>query len=420
MKTALLVFLSVITGTSVFANTPVTPLPQNTREIITIRWLSKTLIRMGEAATAKRLVEDYYTNRRIRFADMNSADGNAETGIGTSGHNEITLSSALLNTAEQQELLEKRPYGPSSNLINDAMTIIHEYVHMDQTMPMNYPRWENPAWQKTDRTLNNWVKKIEAEYNAARKLPASKEKTDKLTELSDIVKKLKAEAVSVRNSITGNVKNKSLSAGQNWLIGDSEKRLNKLTEDQKKYETVEKMVPQPSAKAKNSGYWEIVDKKAFDKLSPNDNNYSLTAGDGSVTTKWWMGDDRMEFTATYTVPPNRIYPTDKIPFSIAVSVSNKGDYYSASGNVAVFFDNPDIEPGSVSSPIGLKGGKDTTGYIQVFHKPGMSPAPASSVNVFITGSSLPTGRAGARIALIVAVYNGRNAGYRYTYEWKTN
>ena len=56
MKTNLLVFLGLFLVSPLYS--------QNTREIITIRWLTKTLIRMGEEATAKRLSEDYYKKDR--------------------------------------------------------------------------------------------------------------------------------------------------------------------------------------------------------------------------------------------------------------------------------------------------------------------------------------------------------------------
>lgn len=420
MKTAILVFFSVLTGTSVFANTPVHSLPQNTREIITIRWLSKTLIRLGEPETAKRLTEDYYTHKRVCFGEMHSADGNAETGVGLNGKNKITLSNSMLNSADLDKLLQERPYGSNSNLIGDALTVVHEYVHMDQTVPLNYPRWENPAWQKTDKTLNKWVQKIEAEYNAVRKMPESKEKTAKLTELMDIVSKLRSEAVSVRSSISANVKNKSLTAGQRWLIDDTDKRLKGLVEAQKKYTDFGKLNGAEPVKKKDRGYWEMTGKQFFDKLAPSDNNYSLTVGDGSVTAKWWLGNDRFEFTANYTVPPKRIYPSDKIPVTLSVSVTNVGDYYSANGNIALFFDRPEIEPGFVSAPISLRGDKNITANISMSHKPGINPSPASSVNVLIDGSQLPAGGPGAKIALIVAAYNGRNAGCRYIYEWRDN
>jgi hypothetical protein len=109
---------------------------QNTREIITIRWLSKTLVRMGESGIAKRLTDDYYNTKQVHFKFIKSANGNAETGPGLNGKNYISLSELMLTAADLDKLLKERPYGPSSNLIGDAMTVIHEYVHME----VNYLR----------------------------------------------------------------------------------------------------------------------------------------------------------------------------------------------------------------------------------------------------------------------------------------
>jgi hypothetical protein len=410
MKTNLLVLLGLFLTAPLFA--------QNTREIITIRYLTKTLIRMGEPGLAKRLSEDYYKNKTVTFKFIKSADGNAETGPGLTGKNYITLSDNMLATADQDKLLKERPYGNSSNLIGDAMTVVHEYVHMDQTVPMNYPRWEDPAWQKTDKTLNKWVKKIEAEYNALRKSPESKEKTAKLTELMDIIKKLQSEAVSVRSSINANEKNKSLSPNQRWLVDDSDKRLKDMMESHKKYVAVGKMIPESPSAKKDKGYWELVSEQEFSKLAPGDNNYHLSAANGTIKARWGLNRDVFDIAATYTVPPKKIYPSDKIPMQISVSVSNSGDEYSANGDFAFFFDNPDIEPGFVASPISMVDAKGTAGYIKFSHKAEIPITPAASMQLTLDGSKLPTGTKGKRIALLAVLYNGRCAGYKYVYEWK--
>lgn len=417
MKTNLLVLLGL------FMTAPL--LAQNNREIVTIRYLTKTLIRMGEPGLAKRLSEDYYTNKTVRFGFIESAKGNAETGPGIilpsqsmNKKNTITLSENMLNSADIDRILKDDPYGSSSTLINDAMTVVHEYVHMDQTLPLNYPRWEDPAWQKSDKTLSAWTKRIEAEYNAARRLPESAKKTEKLAELNKIIDKLAKEAMFMRDAISGNEKNKSISRNQRWLLDDTDKRLKALKDSQKKYEDIGKLIPpSPSAK-KDKGYWEMVSWQAFDRLNPGDNNYSLSAADGTLKAKWALNRDVFDIAATYTVPPKRIYPSDRIPMQISVSVSNSGEEYSANGDFAFFFDNPDIEPGFVASPISMVDAKGKAGYIKFSHKAGIPITPASSMDLTLDGSKLPTGVKGKRIALLAVLYNGRCAGYKYVYEWK--
>lgn len=405
-----------ITSSNYILSTTENTAVQDSREIITIRWLSKTLIRMGETKIAKRLVEDYYTNKTVYFGAIKSADGNAETGLGLTGKNCIKLSTAMLNTAELDRMLKDDPYGNKSTLINDAMTVVHEYVHKDQTLPMNYPSWEDPAWQQSDKTLSAWTKKIEAEYNAVRKLPESASKTAKLAELNKIIDKLAKEAMFMRNSIGANEQNGSLSPNQRWLLDDTDKRLKDLKEANKKYENFGKLsTPLPQ---KDKGYWEMVSWQAFDKLGPGDNNYSLSASDGTLKAKWTLNTDLFDITATYTAPPKKIYPSDKIPMQMSVSVSNSGDQYSANGDFSFYFDNPDIEPGFVASPVSMVDAKGVAGYIRFSHKAGIPITPASSMDLTLDGSKLPAGSKGKRIALLAVLYIGRCTGYKYVYEWK--
>lgn len=399
---------------------------QSSREQLTIRWLAKTLNRMGETKLAKRLMEDYYTHKSVRFGSIKDEygrvmDANAASGRGANGKNEIIFNESMLSrTGDQDRLLTKKPYGASSSLISDAMTVVHEYVHMDQQDPDNKPAWEDPAWQTSDRTLNNWVKKIEAEYNAARNMPASKEKTAKLTELADILKKLNAELAVTREAIHNNIANESLSPNQKWLLDDTEKRIQLMKEAFKKYEDIAKLGPQQPPQKKDPGYWELVSEQAFDKLAASDINYSLTAGSGSISARWSQNNDVFKVTATFTPPPKQIRPGDRFPIQLSVAVSNQGDQYSASGEFAVFFDRPEIEPGSVIAPVSLKGDKGESSYIQFTHKQGVLPSPSASMQVYIDAKTLPTGSKGARIALLASLYNGRSAGYRYIYEWKEN
>jgi len=97
-----------------------------------------------------------------------------------------------------------------------------------------------------------------------------------------------------------------------------------------------------------------------------------------------------------------------------------GNQYSANGDFAVFFDRPEIQPGFIIAPISLKGDKGENSYIQLTHRQGIPPSPASSLSVYIEGKNLSTGSKGARIALLAAVGIGRNAGFKYIYEWKDN
>jgi len=387
---------------------------QESREAITIRWLAKTLKRMGEDATAKRLMDDYFVKKTVRFRFIHSADGNAETDPGRP--NVMVLSDALLNIAEADRLLQKNPYSDRSPLISGALTVMHEYVHVDQQNPQNFPQWEDPAWHVSDQALANWVARLEKQYNDARKLPASAEKTKKLNELKDILKRLKSELAITRNSVASNAANRSISPNQLWKLDATEAKIKELEKRIFDYESFGKMIP-ATTKAP-AGFWEMIDEKAFDKLSASETNYSLAAASGSIQANWWLNNDQFKTSSNFTPPPKRITATDKIPINMSVTINNQGSDYSANGNFSLFFDNPGIEPGSIISPIWLKDDKGVVSSINFTHRLGVAPSPASSLSVYLNGSDLPKAVKGKKIVLMAAVCIGRCAGYQYIYEWK--
>lgn len=168
-------------------------------------------------------------------------------------------------------------------------------------------------------------------------------------------------------------------------------------------------------------YWEIVSTRIYDTLPPGSENYKTEVIDGSIKMRYTLNNDLWEFSCSYTSPPLKIRPTDKIPINMGVTIlQNSGDQYSANGDFAIFFDRPEIEPGFVIAPISLKTEAGVASYIALTHRLGVPPSPASNMVVFIDGKSLPTGTKGDRIAFLVAVGNGRNVGYKYIYEWKGN
>lgn len=166
-------------------------------------------------------------------------------------------------------------------------------------------------------------------------------------------------------------------------------------------------------------YWELLDSVIYKTLPPGSENYSITVGNGSIKARYALGNDEWEFLCTYTIPPNKIHVSDKVPINMAVSILiNSGQQYSANGGFVIFFDDPAIEPGFVNRPIFLKTTNEVISSISLTHRLGVPPAPASNLTVYIDGKSLPTGSNGDRIALLVDVGNGRNFGYKYIYEWK--
>lgn len=390
---------------------------RSVRERMTIQYLAQALKRMGEDQLARRLTEDYVRGR-VHFGPVD--DGNGETGRVSDGHNEVTFTQdMLLGLADQDRLLKAKPYSPTSQLIMWAVTVVHEYQHMDQEDPQGAPRWEDPAWQGTDRTVATWVRRLNDEFEGLRKQPSSKERDARMDEVRAIAQRLLAEIGSLREGVGSDIKNGSLSPGQHWLFDDSERKIRALFKTMDERKAIGQLAtPASPSKVQQEGYWELVRTDVFDKLAPSDVNYTLSAGSGSITCAWRMNQDSFRFTATWTPPPHQIHPGDRVPIDVAVKLDqNAGDQYSANGTFSLWFDQPDCEPGSVIRPIGLKGEHGESPAMALSHRLG-SPVPPA-VRVYLEGKPLPTGTKGARIALLAAAYNGRNAGIRYIYEWKT-
>ena len=163
--------------------------------------------------------------------------------------------------------------------------------------------------------------------------------------------------------------------------------------------------------------WVQVQVDDFD-AKPADPDYVLSYGRGSIGWRWSLNKDVFAFTNNWTEPPRVIAPGDRVEMRIGVAVTgNTGEDYSANGNLSVWFDRPDIEPGSAGNPIGFGNDKGESGSIDVSHR-GPTAVGSTQRDVWVDAGSLPKGSDGDRIALLCFAYNGRFAGTRYVYEWK--
>lgn len=308
-----------------------------TRERVTVRWLAKTLIRLGEKPIADRLVNDYTNTKRVRFVTINPKLGNAETGANRKGVNEIDFSDRMLSIADQDRTLSAKPYGPSSTLVQWATTVYHEYQHMDQVNPQNEKKWEDPAWRATDNAVARWTQKLADEYAKLSSQPPSREKEAALDELKSILQRLRSEIGTLRNGVQDNVKNGTLTAGQSWKFADSDAKIKNILDQMTKKAAIGQMVP--PIKPGKGGYWQQIEAKPFDYLAPSDTNYTAKASDGSVTAGWMLGNDAFKITGTWTSPPKVIKPGDKIPIHAALTIdANSGFAYSANGVFVIWID----------------------------------------------------------------------------------
>ncbi len=387
-------------------------LSEQERERTTIRWIAKTLDRFGERTLAERLIRDYHTTKRVRFGELE--DANAETGRVSGVGNVMVLSAKnMLAEADNPKRLQQRPWGPSSRLVPYAVTALHEYVHMDQTLPQNFPRWENPAWEAVDRATARWAARLEKELDALLKQPPGPQRDAKLLEIRDLAARLESECGSLHAAVQQNNQNGTLNTTHRWAFPDTVAKLKALRN------SAPPPASPPAASKAVAGRWEMVSEIAFQGLAPSDTNYSISVSNGTATMGWSLGTDVFRFEARWTPPPKTIRPEDVVTLDLSVAMlENAGDAYSANGSAVIWIDRPECEPGAVIQPVQLKLPPGEQGALRgISHKAGVPPSPP--IRLVIDRDVLPKGAPGHRFAIIVAVYNGRNAGYRYVYEWKS-
>ena len=133
---------------------------------------------------------------------------------------------------------------------------------------------------------------------------------------------------------------------------------------------------------------------------------------------WGMGGDVFAFNCTWSAVPRVIRPRDVFPFEMSVAMlTNEGDRYSANGTFSVYWDSPDVRPGSVIRPQGLSGPNGATSSLGISHNARIPVPPKQSL--VLTGAALGAGQVGQKIALVVEAYNGRAVSIHYIFEWKT-
>lgn len=158
----------------------------------------------------------------------------------------------------------------------------------------------------------------------------------------------------------------------------------------------------------------------YNGIAPNDSNYSASGGSGSTTLNYkiWNSNSQAEeafsVNYTWTEPPAVIYPDQKIQLTMTGAVTNNTmDYYNLNTSMGVFFDNIDIDPGFYAGgPVLVDesgNGSINLGKASPFGTPTTLKVSAAPGKGFYPPD---------KMALIVALYNGRCVGTKYIYEWK--
>ena len=305
------------------------------REEIAVKWIARTLNRLGEPALANRLWGDF-RNGRIRFVPSKDLEGdNAQDSQDGKG-NYIELNDFALRIAEQEKILGKTPFGPRNiNLVMIASTVVHEYVHMGQVKPQLTAQFEDPAWQYSDKNYRRWYLRLRNELDAAKKMPLSAERTAKVREILDLLQRLGESAQGDAAELPGKT---YLTKGLKWnlLAGLPSEILKTAKEGEALLAQSPKSAPTTSAQSlPKTGAWVLSKVSPFAPEPRSDYDhlgFKFAISEGTATASWFRADApaiRTSLKMSWTAPPKLIEPGKQ--FSVTFTPSNNGSSSGASG-----------------------------------------------------------------------------------------
>jgi hypothetical protein len=180
------------------------PVPEEARRV------AELLRRMGRGDTANRFEADIRSGR--------ASFGNLGGGVnGQTGAN-ILWGNANTNTFNNEMRNQLRPNTPfrSPVLIGWALTVEHEYVHMDQSRPAQTPQFENKAWAHSLEVCQSWIRSVRSEMTRAGLEPDSPEKSARLRELQGIMEGLRAAHDDAINGIREGIQGGTIDPRGPW------------------------------------------------------------------------------------------------------------------------------------------------------------------------------------------------------------
>lgn len=163
----------------------------------TIQVIAQSLKRFGEETLANRLVADYKA-KKVSFTETDPATLASVEGTGDASTNKLKF---LANWENGHRTIDpahpyRLPRGQDKafDLVQMSLTVVHEYVHMDQTKPQGSPKFEDPAWRRTEEALINWTSLVIGDVSTALDLPAGSARKDALRDLADTLRSLRSAA----------------------------------------------------------------------------------------------------------------------------------------------------------------------------------------------------------------------------------
>lgn len=384
-------------------------LAAESRQDAAIKMVAKTLGRLGEKDLAKRLLDDYFSNGRVKIEDLGGEGVNAETGpegLFSSGKNVMTLDDSILVQADMKRIWEKRPYSKTLDTVGWAVTVYHEYIHMDQENPQNIPRDEDPAWQKTDRAIARWCERLKSELDNLKKEPASGMKEDKLQELEDILLHLKSQSSLFKEAVPRNIRDGKLSDGLTWEHPGLGTKIDGIIQDVQAEITRNKSALQTNTPSSGTG-WKQQSVTTADLNVRKDSEwywnhkFTLSDGHGSGGLSWkdTSNSGSVSFQASWTGLSPTLQPGTKVPviFNLSTSASQSGGYRNM-GNWLFL----KINGKKIGDDVKNNGSTDNL------------PPPTTEKLEF----DVPTGKDGDVMEILIFYHNNAGSGniiYKYVY-----
>ena len=126
--------------------------PLNPDHVAAINKVADYLDKMGSKDTGNKLRADFKSGRV--YIGKVGGGANAEVNPGALGAGRsMAISDMILN-----QMGTDRVKASGANVASWALTIFHEYIHMDQLLPMETSMHETSAWAATLRKNGQWIR----------------------------------------------------------------------------------------------------------------------------------------------------------------------------------------------------------------------------------------------------------------------
>jgi hypothetical protein len=184
--------------------------------------------------------------------------------------NIMTLNESMAKQlAGMKRLWDKEPFRIPLGLVSRALTVYHEYTHMDQDNPKWEPKYGDPAWQATDKAITRWYNHLEKEYENLKNELSNQEKLAKLQELSQLLQQIAEQKGPMEEGIASNVKDKALSPNLTWEYPDTCTKAAQLANEIK--EEINKLEKKPSPQQSampDHNVWKLVNTMIYSENLP--------------------------------------------------------------------------------------------------------------------------------------------------------